>query len=190
MGIDFLWYISLFIHLLIYFCHAENPTHGCVYDSQELDHKASPAMHLKCILIYYFFRFSKHSFQLFSSSRSSILKSIPRSKNCTEQQEGSRESQSDDVGERLFFLRSMSDEALKDQKAFAPFALDRLKDQVQPFLLIKISQTFILVLFPHSTTKVWGMLHILALSMLGLQSFRYCKQPLIMLVNFGQNDWI
>ncbi|XP_037066546.1 putative coiled-coil domain-containing protein 196 isoform X2 [Peromyscus leucopus] len=39
---------------------------------------------------------------------------IPRSKNYTEQQEGTRESQSDDVGERLFFLRSMPDEVLKD----------------------------------------------------------------------------
>ncbi|XP_040598809.1 putative coiled-coil domain-containing protein 196 isoform X1 [Mesocricetus auratus] len=39
---------------------------------------------------------------------------IPGSKNFTEQQEGSKESQSDDIGERLFFLRSMPDEALKD----------------------------------------------------------------------------
>ncbi|XP_027274456.1 putative coiled-coil domain-containing protein 196 [Cricetulus griseus] len=49
-----------------------------------------------------------------TTNRNETNMSIPRSKNCTEQQEGSRESQSDDVGERLFFLRSMSDEALKD----------------------------------------------------------------------------
>ncbi|XP_051003889.1 LOW QUALITY PROTEIN: putative coiled-coil domain-containing protein 196 [Acomys russatus] len=36
-----------------------------------------------------------------------------KEKNYTEQQ-GTRESRSDDVGERLFFLRSMPDEALKD----------------------------------------------------------------------------
>lgn len=116
-GYRFLQYISLFIHLLIYFCHAQDPAHGLVHGSQELDHKqqASPAMHLKCILIYYFFIFAKHSSECFPSCPSpSILKTIPRSKNYTEQQEGTRENQSDDVGERLFFLRSMPDELLKD----------------------------------------------------------------------------
>ncbi|XP_051052114.1 putative coiled-coil domain-containing protein 196 [Phodopus roborovskii] len=49
-----------------------------------------------------------------TTNRNEPYMQIPRSKNCTEQQEGSRESQSDDVGERLFFLSSMPDEALKD----------------------------------------------------------------------------
>ncbi|XP_059135531.1 putative coiled-coil domain-containing protein 196 isoform X1 [Peromyscus eremicus] len=49
-----------------------------------------------------------------TTNRNEPNMTIPRSKNYTEQQEGSTESQSDDVGERLFFLRSMPDEVLKD----------------------------------------------------------------------------
>ncbi|KAM7323374.1 hypothetical protein ACRRTK_017480 [Alexandromys fortis] len=41
-------------------------------------------------------------------------KRTPGSKNYTEQQGGTREGQSDDAGERLFFLRSAPDEVLKD----------------------------------------------------------------------------
>ncbi|XP_058150911.1 putative coiled-coil domain-containing protein 196 isoform X1 [Dasypus novemcinctus] len=48
------------------------------------------------------------------------------SKTCTEQ--GGKRSQFDDVRERLFLLRSLPAEALKDEEAFTPFALERFKD--------------------------------------------------------------
>lgn len=162
-GYRFLQYISLFIHLLIYFCHADDPTMVlCMAaKSQSMGNNSSSAIHLKCKLIYYCLDLQKHLFQLFSSCSSpSLLKRIPGSKNYTEQQGGTRESQSDDAGERLFFLRSVPDEVLKDQKTFTPSALDRVKDQVQPFLYIKISQTIILDMFSQSTTNLGGeMLH-------------------------------
>ncbi|XP_026634282.1 putative coiled-coil domain-containing protein 196 [Microtus ochrogaster] len=49
-----------------------------------------------------------------TANRNEPTMRIPGSKNCTEQQGGTRESQSDDAGERLFFLRSVPDEVLKD----------------------------------------------------------------------------
>ncbi|XP_041513830.1 putative coiled-coil domain-containing protein 196 [Microtus oregoni] len=49
-----------------------------------------------------------------TANRNEPTMRIPGPKNYTEQQGGTRESQSDDAGERLFFLRSVPDEVLKD----------------------------------------------------------------------------
>ncbi|XP_031212924.1 putative coiled-coil domain-containing protein 196 isoform X2 [Mastomys coucha] len=49
-----------------------------------------------------------------TSNRNELDMRIPGSKNYTEQRGGTGESQNDDVGQRLFFLTSTPDEALKD----------------------------------------------------------------------------
>lgn len=106
------------------------------------------------------------------------------SKTYTEQQRA-KGSQFDDTRGRLFFLRSTPEEVLKDQKAFTPFALDRFKDQAQPFVLIKIFPTFVLVLFPLSFSSEMGGN---ASQMLGLTHVRNLviqnKQSLIILTAF------
>ena len=126
------------------------------------------------------FQLSYISFFLFFFS---LSQRILRSKNYTEQQ-GAKGSQFDDGRGRLFFLRSMPDEVLKDLQAFTPFALDRFKDQVQSFVLIKPSQTFFQYCFHFLSPPKWVemLVRFLALSMSGIQLFRNCKQSLIILI--------
>ncbi|XP_076978850.1 coiled-coil domain-containing protein 196 isoform X1 [Tamandua tetradactyla] len=58
-----------------------------------------------------------------ASGRNEPNARILGSKTCKEQ--GGKESRFDDVGERLFLLRSLPDEALKDEEMSMPFALAR-----------------------------------------------------------------
>ncbi|XP_028644531.1 putative coiled-coil domain-containing protein 196 [Grammomys surdaster] len=49
-----------------------------------------------------------------TTNRNELNMRIPGSKNCTERQGGTRESQYDDIGQRLFCLKSMPGDTLKD----------------------------------------------------------------------------
>lgn len=115
-----------------------------------------------------------------------LFQRILGSKTYTEQQ-GTKGSQFDDIGGRLFFLRSLPDESLKDQKAFTPFAWTDLKTRHNHLLSLKSLKPLFQCCFASHSPLNWAemLVRCLAFSMSEIQSFRDCKTASVVLIAFN-----